>query len=160
VTTAWRRRSSSAFETESAGQSLARLLRPGDVVLLTGPLGAGKTTFARGVGKGLGVRDRVTSPTFTLVREHDCANDLGIARLQHADLYRLSGPAEALDLAIGELVEESAVALVEWGDLAAPVFGREVLTVDLAVAGDEERVITVSGALAEARRAQLGAWGA
>jgi tRNA threonylcarbamoyladenosine biosynthesis protein TsaE len=160
MTTAWRRRSTSAFETEAAGQSLARLLRPGDVVLLTGPLGAGKTTFARGVGKGLGVRDRVTSPTFTLVREHDCVNDLGVARLQHADLYRLTGVAEALDLAIGELVEESAVALVEWGDLAAPVFGREVLTVDLAVDAEEGRVITVSGALAEARRAQLGDWSA
>lgn len=156
----WRRRTLSAEETEAAGEALARALRPGDVVLLTGELGAGKTTFARGVGRGLGARGRVTSPTFTLVHEHACDNDLGVARLEHADLYRTGDAAEVLDLALGELVEESAVALVEWGDLAPSAFGRDVLVVDLCVEGDDARRVTVSGPLADARAEALEGWAA
>ena len=142
----------------AAGEALAGALRPGDVVLLTGPLGAGKTTFAKGVAKGLGVRERVTSPTFTIVREHHCANDLGIETLHHCDVYRVESLDEVVDLAIGELVEESAVALVEWGELAAAVFGRDVLTIDFAVGEDEGRELVVDGALAAQRVDALERW--
>jgi tRNA threonylcarbamoyladenosine biosynthesis protein TsaE len=142
----------------AAGEALAGALRPGDVVLLTGPLGAGKTTFAKGVAKGLGVRERVTSPTFTIVREHHCANDLGIETLHHCDVYRVESLDEVVDLAIGELVEESAVALVEWGELAAAVFGRDVLTIDFAVQEDEGRELVVDGALAAQRVDDLERW--
>ena len=142
----------------AAGEALAGALRPGDVVLLTGPLGAGKTTFAKGVAKGLGVRERVTSPTFTIVREHHCANDLGIETLHHCDVYRVESLDEVVDLAIGELVEESAVALVEWGELAAAVFGRDVLTIDFAVGEDEGRELVVDGVLAAQRVDALERW--
>jgi tRNA threonylcarbamoyladenosine biosynthesis protein TsaE len=142
----------------AAGEALAGALRPGDVVLLTGPLGAGKTTFAKGVAKGLGVRERVTSPTFTIVREHHCSNDLGIETLHHCDVYRVESLGEIVDLAIGELVEESAVALVEWGELAAAVFGRDVLTIHFEVGEDEGRDLVVDGALAAKRVDDLERW--
>ena len=117
------RHCASAAQTRAAGEAFAALLRPGDVVLLSGRLGAGKTTFAQGVARGLGVSERVTSPTFTLVRPHACANAHGIATLYHADVYRAGSLAEVIDLDLTELIEESAVALVEWGETAAPVFG-------------------------------------
>ena len=144
--------------TEAAGEEFARLLRPGDVVLLSGPLGAGKTTFVRGLARGLGVRERATSPTFTIVRQHECHNDLGIATLHHADVYRVTSLDEVFDLALGELVEEAAVAVVEWGELAAPVFGADVVTVSIAVTSDEGRTIDVDGAGARDRAEAMARW--
>lgn len=144
--------------TEAAGEEFARLLRPGDVVLLSGPLGAGKTTFVCGLARGLGVRERATSPTFTIVRQHECHNDLGIATLHHADVYRVTSLDEVFDLALGELVEEAAVAVVEWGELAAPVFGADVVTVSIEVTSDEGRTIDVDGAGARDRAEALARW--
>jgi tRNA threonylcarbamoyladenosine biosynthesis protein TsaE len=147
--------------TQEAGESFAAVLRPGDVVLLTGRLGAGKTTFVKGVARGLGVIERVTSPTFTLVRQHDAHNELGIATLHHADVYRVATIGEVRDLDLGELVEEAGVALVEWGELAATVFGREVLTLNFDLADEEEdetRTITVTGAIDDARAGELAPW--
>jgi tRNA threonylcarbamoyladenosine biosynthesis protein TsaE len=137
------------------------VLRPGDVVLLSGPLGAGKTTFVKGVARALGVVERVTSPTFTMVRQHEAHNDQGISLLHHADVYRVESLGEVLDLDLGELVEEAGVALVEWGDLAASVFGREVLTLDFSLDEDDEDVrrIEVGGAIDAARANSLGIWG-
>ena len=134
------------------------MLRPGDVILLSGQLGAGKTTFAQGVARGLGVVERVTSPTFTMVREHECVNDRGISTLHHADVYRVGSLAEVLDLAIGELVEESAVALVEWGEIASSVFGVDVMSVEFAIDKNEGRTLAVTGALADGRSQELDRW--
>ena len=132
-----------AEDTVAAGEAFARVLKSGDIVLLSGTLGAGKTTFVKGVAKGLGVSERVTSPTFTMVREHACSNDLGITTLHHSDVYRVETLDEVLDLALGELVEDSAVALVEWGELAASVFGRDVMTIEFGVLDDEARLLSV-----------------
>jgi tRNA threonylcarbamoyladenosine biosynthesis protein TsaE len=154
----YERRGASDAATQVAGEQFAALLRPGDIVLLSGPLGAGKTTFAKGVAKGLGVTERVTSPTFTMVREHHCENDQGIVTLQHCDVYRVASLDEVLDLALGELVEESGVALVEWGELAASVFGRDVLTIDFVVNDEDTRTLRVSGALDSRRREELERW--
>ena len=120
-----------AWTSESPGATrelagrLAGLCRPGDVVLLIGDLGAGKTVFAQGFAAALGVEGPVTSPTFALVRQYRCGADSPVGLLIHADVYRTGSVDEVADLALAELVEEDAVALVEWGDLAAPALGRE-----------------------------------
>ncbi|HMD47327.1 MAG TPA: tRNA (adenosine(37)-N6)-threonylcarbamoyltransferase complex ATPase subunit type 1 TsaE [Acidimicrobiales bacterium] len=141
--------------TRALGAALAATLRPADVVLLVGGLGSGKTTLAQGLAAGLGVKGPVTSPTFTLVREYAVppGHD-GVDRLLHADLYRLDSTAEVAALGLAELVEEAAVAVVEWGDTAGPVLGDEPLSVALAAGppappaadrGDETRAVTVTG---------------
>jgi len=154
----WQRYCATENDTIAAGEALSAVLSSGDIVLLTGTLGAGKTTFVKGVAKGLGVRERVTSPTFTMVREHRCANNSGIETLHHCDVYRVASLDEVLDLALGELIEESAVALVEWGELAASVFGRDVMRIDFHVDDDNGRMLSVDGELAVARAAQLDGW--
>ncbi len=118
--------------TRAVAARLAEAARPGDVVLLVGGLGAGKTTFAQGFAAALGVKGPVTSPTFTLVRQYPCR----LGQLLHADVYRLEHLAEVEDLGLGELVEEDGVALVEWGDAAAPVLGAVACTVRITRPGD------------------------
>jgi tRNA threonylcarbamoyladenosine biosynthesis protein TsaE len=156
----WRCEAKTADDTIAAGEAFARVLRSTDIVLISGSLGAGKTTFVKGVARGLGVRERITSPTFTMVREHECVNTLGIVTLHHCDVYRVGTLDEVVDLALGELVEESGVALVEWGELAASVFGRDVMTVDFIVDDEETRTLIVDGALAHERAALLDEWAA
>jgi tRNA threonylcarbamoyladenosine biosynthesis protein TsaE len=121
-------------DTRALAGAVAELVRPGDVLLLGGDLGAGKTTFTQGLGAALGVQELVTSPTFTLVRPYETAN--GRPTLLHADVYRLDQVAEVLDLGLAELVEEDAVAVVEWGEDAAPAFGPDHLEVVLALGPD------------------------
>lgn len=97
-------------ETEAAAERLAGGLRAGDLLLLEGPLGSGKTTFVRGLARGLGIDADVQSPTFMLVRIYP-----GRLPLAHVDLYRLHNSAELTDLGLDELLDEGVVA-VEWGD--------------------------------------------
>jgi len=145
-----RLRTESAEDTRTLGAALAGGLRAGDLVLLAGDLGSGKTTLAQGVAAGLGVVDQVTSPTFTLVRSYPCTRNAGTATpavrtFLHADLYRLEHQGQVVDLGIGELVEDDAVAVVEWGDMAEPALGGDALTVRLAPAqGDDERWVTIT----------------
>jgi tRNA threonylcarbamoyladenosine biosynthesis protein TsaE len=120
-------------ETRALAAALALLCRAGDVVLLVGDLGAGKTVFAQGFAAALGVEGPVTSPTFALVRHYRCGPDRPVRTLIHADVYRTGSVAEVADLALAELVEEEAVALVEWGDVAAPALGGSALEVTLVV---------------------------
>jgi tRNA threonylcarbamoyladenosine biosynthesis protein TsaE len=101
------------------------------MVLLVGDLGAGKTVFAQGFAAALGVAGPVTSPTFALVRQYRCGVGSPVSMLLHADVYRTVSVGEVADLALAELVEEDAVALVEWGDVAAPALGEDVLEVTL-----------------------------
>jgi tRNA threonylcarbamoyladenosine biosynthesis protein TsaE len=115
---------------ELAGR-VAALCRSGDVVLLVGDLGAGKTVFAQGFAAALGVPGPVTSPTFALVRQYRCGAHSPVGVLIHGDVYRTGSLDEVADLALAELVEEDAVALVEWGELAAPALGDSALEVTL-----------------------------
>jgi tRNA threonylcarbamoyladenosine biosynthesis protein TsaE len=128
---------------------VAALCRPGDVVLLVGDLGAGKTVFAQGFAAALGVSGPVTSPTFALMRQYSCGDDSPVAVLIHADVYRTGSLDEVTDLALAELVEEDAVALVEWGELAAPVLGDSALEITLVapdpLGAPEQRVLTLTG---------------
>jgi len=138
----------SAEATRALAESLARRSRPGDLVLLVGGLGAGKTTFAQGFARGLGIEGPVTSPTFTLVRQYQSDGGIdGVRHLFHADVYRLDSLAEVIDLGLPEQLEDGGVALIEWGDVAEPVLGPSAMTVQLRLSGDdeEERTVTVSG---------------
>jgi tRNA threonylcarbamoyladenosine biosynthesis protein TsaE len=133
-----------AEATRAVAAGLAALALPGDVVLLAGGLGAGKTTFAQGFARGLGIEGPVTSPTFTLVRQYPCQG--AVRQLVHADVYRLDSLGQVEDLALPELVEEEAVALVEWGDAVAPALGDDTLTVILEPGdGPDDRTVLVVG---------------
>lgn len=117
-----------AEDTRALGRRLAAVLRAGDVVLLTGGLGAGKTTFTQGLAQGMGVGGRVTSPTFVLARVHPGVG--GRPPLVHVDAYRLSGPDELDDLDLDADLG-SSVTVVEWGGGTAEVLAAERLEVDL-----------------------------
>src|SRR5262245_41809698 len=112
-------RTCSLDDTAGIAAAVAATVRAGDVVLLAGDLGAGKTTFTKGLAAALGYPDTVTSPTFTLV--HTYAG--GRLTVHHADVYRLDRTGEVLDLALSELLDErNAVVVVEWGDVVSDLF--------------------------------------
>lgn len=128
--------------TRDLGARLADVLSPGVVLVLIGGLGAGKTALAQGIGAGLGVVGRITSPTFTMVATYPTAGRGGIETLLHADLYRVDSGLEADDLSIAELVEDAAVAVVEWGDVAPDVLGDDRIEVRIEPgATPDERLI-------------------
>lgn len=112
--------------TRALAGALAGLVADGDLLVLTGDLGAGKTCFTQGLGAGLGVEDRITSPTFTLVAEYQ-----GRLRLHHLDVYRLDGPADTTDLDLHELAEDG-VTVVEWGEQIDTALGTDRLVVEIA----------------------------
>ena len=123
----------SAAGMQELGRRLAALLRPGDLVLLTGPLGAGKTTLVQGIGEGLRVRGPVTSPTFVIARVHPSL--AGGPALVHADAYRLASPAEVDDLDLDASLETS-VTVVEWGGGLAEGLAADRLDVTISVPAD------------------------
>lgn len=122
--------------THAVAAALASMSRPGDVLVLAGEMGAGKTAFAQGFGKALGVTEPITSPTFTLVHTYDTH----AGPLHHADVYRLDQLAEVADLALGELAEFNGIVLVEWGDVISTALG-EHLEVRLEVVDDDEAAV-------------------
>jgi tRNA threonylcarbamoyladenosine biosynthesis protein TsaE len=119
--------------THAVAAIVAGLLRPGDLVLLTGDLGAGKTAFVQGLARALGVIEPVTSPTFTLLRSYPTPAGTD---LLHADVYRLQELGEVIDLGLPELLEEGAFAVVEWGERAAPALLADYLSVTLEPGDD------------------------
>ncbi len=120
---------SSVEETRALAAAVAELARPGDLVLLVGDLGAGKTVFAQGFGAGLGVDEQITSPTFALVQSY-----AGRLELHHLDVYRLAQLDEALDLGLPELLDDGSVVLIEWGDTITRALPPEYLEVRLELA--------------------------
>ena len=124
-------------DTESLGVRVAKLLFPHAFLALYGDLGAGKTAFARGVGRGLGTLE-VASPTFTIVREHAT-----MPKLLHFDAYRVSGPDELFALGFDDYLAEEAVVLMEWAERTADCLPRERLDITISMADDGGRVITM-----------------
>jgi len=123
---------SSPEQTRAVGQALAGVLEAGDVVSLTGDLGAGKTTFVQGAARELGVEQAVLSPTFTLVREYR-----GRVPVVHVDVYRLDRIQEVLDLGFEDLVDRNAVVFIEWGDAIEALLPPEHIQVELTLPGGE-----------------------
>jgi len=142
--------------TFALGQVLAPLLDAGDVVLLAGDLGAGKTVFVQGLASGLGIEAAVTSPTFALIDEHRAPSGL---RLLHVDVYRLDEPAQVIALGLGEEVDDGAtVAVVEWGEkarAALPGDRLEVLMSDGPGPADRMIELDLVGPGWEARRGRM-----
>ena len=132
--------SASPEETERAGERLAARLRPGSVVALVGDLGAGKTCFIRGLVRGLGVNQTVSSPTFVLVNEYR-----GRLPVFHVDAYRTESLAELLDLGLDEYIGGDGVTVVEWADKLPALLPAHTIWVHLMGLGDEPRTISVEG---------------
>jgi tRNA threonylcarbamoyladenosine biosynthesis protein TsaE len=131
-------RTSGPNETLQCGRVLAPLLVPGDVVLLSGDLGAGKTQLTKGVAEGLGVAEPVTSPTFNILLVHE-----GRIPLYHFDLYRLERAEELEDLDYYATLESDGVCVVEWGDRFAEAEPAKGMVVTLSIVDDTARAIEV-----------------
>jgi tRNA threonylcarbamoyladenosine biosynthesis protein TsaE len=136
-------RTETAAETRRLGGAIASLLREGDVVVLTGELGAGKTTLVQGAARELDVEGPVVSPTFTLVREYE-----GRLPIVHADIYRLDRVQDVIDLALDELIGDRGVLFIEWGDAVEGLLPPDRLTVELTDPDptQEARRVAIRGA--------------
>lgn len=153
-------RTSGPDDTRALAAAVTRGVREGDAIVLTGELGAGKTVFAQGVARALGIERRVTSPTFTILRHYED----GSIRLVHVDVYRLNDMQDFIELGEESLLGPDEVTLIEWGDTVAPLLPRDRLEVELLLGQDEEeRIAHLRGHGAWAARiadllAELGPW--
>ena len=127
-------------ETEEVGQALAEKLKPGTVIAYEGDLGAGKTAFTRGLARGLGATDRVTSPTYTIVNEYVS----GRLPLFHFDMYRLGSSDELFDIGWEDYLQRGGVCAVEWSENVADAL-ENALTVRIEKTGEDSRKITIEG---------------
>lgn len=134
-------RSDSPASTSAIAAALAGVARRGDLIVLAGEMGTGKTAFAQAFGRAIGVTEPITSPTFTLVHSYPA----GRVTLHHADIYRLSTHHEVTDLDFPELLESDGIVMVEWGDVVAGTLGEHVM-VRLEFDGDDDeaRLVTIS----------------
>ncbi|MCC6437257.1 MAG: tRNA (adenosine(37)-N6)-threonylcarbamoyltransferase complex ATPase subunit type 1 TsaE [Acidimicrobiales bacterium] len=129
----------SAAQTRALAAALAELCRAGDLVLLTGDLGAGKTTFCQGFGAALGVVGPITSPTFTLHHRYE-----GRLVMHHLDVYRIDQIEETVELGLGELLDSGAVTLIEWGDAIRPALPPDYLEIALELGQEpDDRAVRV-----------------
>ncbi len=134
-------RSGSEAQTEAIGAQLAQGLTPGTVIAFTGDLGAGKTAFTRGLAQGLGIDQRVTSPTFTIVNEYEG----GRLPLFHFDMYRLESSDELFDIGWEDYLARGGICAVEWSEKVSDALAG-ALRVDIRRgAGEQERIITIEG---------------
>lgn len=142
--------SHSAEQTRRLGVRLGKVLLPGDVICLSGDLGAGKTVFSAGIGKGWGAKNRLTSPTFNLVHEH--RRDADTQRLYHLDCYRLHGVNDADSIGLDDILDGSNTVILEWPEHIEDALPRERLWVELRITEPNRRnfVFEAAGARYEA----------
>ena len=128
-------------KTEEFGEKLGNLLKPGDIISLMGDLGAGKTTLTKSIGKGLGVEDYITSPTFTLINEYK-----GRIWLYHFDVYRLENVTDLEDLGFEEYFYSNGVSIIEWGDKIEEIFPKEIINIKIEKGRElDERIVIIYG---------------
>lgn len=130
-------------QTERLGEEIGSRLRPGDVVALTGVIGAGKTCLTRGLARGLGSTTPVTSPTFVLAHRHELAN--APHSLYHLDLYRLDSGDELEDIGGGDLLHGGDVCVIEWAERAGDFLPADTFHVDIDCLDDDARRLTLWG---------------
>lgn len=136
------RHSASEQETEAIGQELVGRLSPGTVVAFTGDLGAGKTAFVRGMARGLGIGQRVTSPTFTIVNEYEG----GRLPLFHFDMYRLQSADDLFDIGWEDFLRRGGICAVEWSENIRDALEPDTIYVDIRRGeGEDQRVLTICG---------------
>lgn len=133
----WQSNCATEQRTRALGVALGRLLAPGDVICLSGGLGAGKTLFSRGIGAGWGAAPPLSSPTYNLAHEHQ--RRLDSARLYHLDLYRVSGDREAETLGIHEILDSDGIVIFEWPERLRDSLPAEHLWIDLETREDDGR---------------------
>ena len=127
-------------QTEAVGVALAKVLQPGTVIAYLGDLGAGKTAFTRGLARGLGIREPVTSPTYTIVNEYTA----GRLPLFHFDMYRLASADDLWDIGWEDYLERGGICAVEWSENVADAL-ENAITVRIEKTGEESRRITIEG---------------
>ncbi len=133
--------SHSAAQTQRMGMRLGELLQGGELILLEGQLGTGKTTFAQGLAFGMGITENINSPTFTLLKEYAAGSSPGMHRpaLYHFDLYRLDNPEEIVDLGFEDYFFSDGVSVVEWAEKASSFWPREHLNIRLKMMTETKR---------------------
>jgi tRNA threonylcarbamoyladenosine biosynthesis protein TsaE len=128
-------------ETEAVGEQFGRTVKDGTVVAMYGDLGAGKTAFVRGMARGMGITERVSSPTFTIVNEY-----LGDRTLIHFDMYRLGSSDELFDIGWEDYIARGAVCAVEWSENVEEAFYGDEIILTIEKTSDTSRKITIEGA--------------
>jgi tRNA threonylcarbamoyladenosine biosynthesis protein TsaE len=130
----------SAGKTRQLGESIAKRLKANDVIALCGELGAGKTTLIQGIAKGLGIKNWVTSPTFTIINEFT-----GKIPLYHVDLYRLNNINEAEDIAIEEYFNKGGITVIEWAEKIKEILHDNTIKIAMKIVSENKRSIKVEG---------------
>ena len=125
--------------TRALGLSIADAAEPGDIIALIGDLGTGKTALTKYIAEGLGIKEEVISPTFTIVREYRS----GRLPLFHFDVYRLSGPEEFIDAGAEDYLEDSGLSVIEWADIVADALPADALLINIEYAEDDKRRIMI-----------------
>lgn len=138
-------KSGSSDQTEKIGEEFSDLIKPGDVVLLKGNLGSGKTTFVKGFARGLGINSRIISPTFVVVREHNVNNSSNkIKKLYHFDLYRLTSEDEVKKVDLKNYIEDkSGVVVIEWPELSTKLMDKNYWIVTFEIKSNYKRDINI-----------------
>ena len=127
-------------DTAALGKRIADGLKPGSIIALVGPLGAGKTTLAQAIARGLGVSERMSSPTFTIVQEYES----GRLPLYHFDVYRVSDEDELFEIGFEEYLHSGGVCLIEWADLIEDILPPDTKWIDLSYGDlDDERICEI-----------------
>lgn len=133
-------KTNSAEETEQLGYKIGQSLSGGEIIAMTGDLGAGKTTLTKALAKGLEIDDYITSPTFTIVNEYS-----GRLKLFHFDVYRIGDVEEMYDLGFEEYFYSNGVCIVEWSNLILEILPKERINIDISYVDENSREITISG---------------
>ena len=128
----------STEETQELGKIIGSLVKPGDVIAMTGTLGAGKTTITQGIALGLGITENVTSPTFCLISEYE-----GRMMLYHMDVYRLDGSEDFINLGVDDMLYGNGLCIIEWSEKVKSELPKKSIHLDIAPQKDGSRIITI-----------------
>lgn len=130
----------SAEETKNIAEEFAKILKGGEIFVLSGDLGAGKTTFIQGLAKGLGIKNEITSPTFVLMKQYRGDN----LQLVHIDCYRIENPKSLSELGLDEIFEdEQNIAVIEWGERILSLLPDKTMKIEFEYLGEEKRGIKI-----------------